>query len=186
MSILWGIVAYLIGAFPSAQLWTKISIGEDITRLGSKNPGALNTLRNAGTIPGILTLISDMLKGFLAVLPPLILGLPYEYLFVFGILAAIGHNWPIFMKFKGGKGFASTVGSLVAISLSALFILLCVIIIFLFLFNKNASKAVAFGVWILPISTTVLFESSSILLVSLVWAMVLFIKYFPDIKKFPG
>ena len=111
------LLAYLIGSFPTSFVLTKFLKGIDIRQVGSKNAGATNVLRTAGKIPALITLIIDILKGFLvvAVLAPLlypsIRELDYDFYRIFlGLVAVCGHIWPVFLGFKGGKGVAATIG----------------------------------------------------------------------------
>jgi len=111
------LLAYLIGSFPTSFVLTKFLKGIDIRQVGSKNAGATNVLRTAGKIPALITLIIDILKGFLvvAVLAPLlypsIRELDYDFYRIFlGLVAVCGHIWPVFLGFKGGKGVATTIG----------------------------------------------------------------------------
>lgn len=108
--------AYLIGSVSSAILVCKIMGLPDPRTEGSHNPGATNVLRIGGKLPAALTLIGDVLKGFLAVLAARVLT-QNEYIISMVLLAVIlGHVYPIFFKFKGGKGVATIIGGLAAFS----------------------------------------------------------------------
>lgn len=111
------VTAYLIGSFPTSYILTKIFKGIDIRQVGSKSAGATNVLRTAGKVPAVITLIIDVLKGVLVV--TLVTNFFYsfmdslEYDFyraLLGFIAICGHVWPIFLKFRGGKGVATTLG----------------------------------------------------------------------------
>lgn len=110
-------VAYLLGSFPSAYVIGRLVKGIDIRKHGSGNVGASNVFRVIGRKWGILVLLLDILKGFLAatwvapfayekspVFSPLLYGL------VIGMVTVAGHNWTIFLKFRGGKGVATSLG----------------------------------------------------------------------------
>lgn len=105
------IAIYLIAAIPTGVLLTRLMGLEDVRSKGSGNIGATNVFRVAGKLPGILTLIGDILKGFLPLLAvklwlaptPLQLGLA-------GVVAIIGHCYPVYLRFKGGKGVATALG----------------------------------------------------------------------------
>ena len=111
------ITAYLVGSIPTGFLMTRIFKGVDIRSAGSKNVGATNVYRVAGKLPGILTLIIDIGKGVLVVT---IVAQFYsnflqdlDYIFfrtLLGLTAICGHIWSVFLKFKGGKGVAATIG----------------------------------------------------------------------------
>lgn len=109
--------AYLIGSIPTGFLMTKIFSGVDIRSAGSKNVGATNVYRVAGKLPGLITLLIDIGKGVLVV--TLVVNLYYsfipdvDYIFfkaLLGLIAIFGHIWSVFLKFKGGKGVATTIG----------------------------------------------------------------------------
>lgn len=114
------ITAYLLGAIPASYLIAKAFKGVDIRKYGSGNVGATNVLRTAGKLPGILALIADMLKGIIVVtfvssfFFQFSVITDYESLrILLGFVAICGHIWTIFMKFKGGKGVATTLGVLI-------------------------------------------------------------------------
>ncbi|MFR7474539.1 MAG: glycerol-3-phosphate 1-O-acyltransferase PlsY, partial [Christensenellales bacterium] len=107
------IVCYLLGAVPFSVLFSRGMLHKDVRRYGSGNPGTSNMTRAFGIKYGLLVLLFDMAKGFGAVyLGQWIMGPLGAYL---GALCAVaGHNWPIYLKFKGGKGVATTVGVMLA------------------------------------------------------------------------
>lgn len=103
------LLAYLIGSFSSAFFIGKIFRNIDIRKYGSGNAGATNAIRVMGKKLGMVTFLLDVLKGIIAVLLcRLILGNNGGYLG--GVFAVIGHNWPVFIGFKGGKGVATSLG----------------------------------------------------------------------------
>lgn len=124
--IIFIITAYLLGAIPTSIWYGRIFHGTDIRLHGSGNAGATNTFRTFGKKAGIIVLLIDILKGVIAVLQPLfyklITGLDLELTFssfpelTLGFSAAIGHVYPIYEKFKGGKGVATLFGVVVAMS----------------------------------------------------------------------
>ncbi|MEH7460002.1 glycerol-3-phosphate acyltransferase [Bacillus pseudomycoides] len=105
------VVAYLLGSIPSALVVGKIGYGIDIREHGSGNLGGTNTFRTLGKKAGFIVTISDILKGTLATGLPLIFGLHIHPLW-FGLAAILGHIYPIFAKFRGGKAVATTAGVL--------------------------------------------------------------------------
>ena len=103
------LLSYLIGSFSSAFFIGKIFMKIDIREFGSGNAGATNAIRVMGKKLGIATFILDVFKGMLAVLiSRAILG--YNGGYIGGIFAVLGHNWPILIGFKGGKGVATSLG----------------------------------------------------------------------------
>lgn len=132
------LTAYLVGSIPNGYLLGKC-FGKDIRKQGSGNIGATNTLRSLGKAAGVLTLLLDALKGALPVVifPMLLSGdhLPVSIYqnagIFFGFAAFCGHNWTIFLKFKGGKGVATALGIFMVLSWKAMIIavILAVILI---------------------------------------------------------
>ncbi|PIV53321.1 MAG: acyl-phosphate glycerol 3-phosphate acyltransferase [Elusimicrobia bacterium CG02_land_8_20_14_3_00_37_13] len=125
--------SYLIGSIPFAYIITKTARGIDIRNFGSGNPGATNVFRVAGKTYGIITLMFDFLKGLITVsvtklfYPDLI-----SISIICGLLSIIGHNWPVWLKFRGGKGFATSLGVLLGlIPLVTFFGLITFVIIFI-------------------------------------------------------
>ncbi|MFH1837694.1 MAG: glycerol-3-phosphate 1-O-acyltransferase PlsY [Candidatus Omnitrophota bacterium] len=118
--IVFTLAAYLIGSIPTAYIFGKVLKGIDIREYGSGNVGATNVFRTVGKLPGIAVLILDAVKGTAAVvLLPMILKeiapnaeiLKYDYFYVsLGSAVIAGHIWTCFLKFKGGKGVATTAG----------------------------------------------------------------------------
>jgi glycerol-3-phosphate acyltransferase PlsY len=104
------IAGYLLGSISFSYLFGKWLKGIDIREHGSGNAGATNTLRVLGKGPAFVVLVLDALKGVLAVYLAKWLGLEEWVIVVSGLGAIIGHNWPLFFGFRGGKGIASTVG----------------------------------------------------------------------------
>ena len=105
------IVAYLLGSIPSALVVGKIGYGIDIREHGSGNLGGTNTFRTLGKKAGFIVTIADVLKGTLATALPIMFGLNIHPLW-FGLAAVLGHVYPIFAKFRGGKAVATSAGVL--------------------------------------------------------------------------
>jgi len=120
-ALLLGITAYLIGSIPTAYLMTRLVKGIDIRERGSGNVGATNVMRVLGTGFGLITLGIDALKGFAVVrwiVPAFFAGDGRFALWqIFACVTVIaGHNWMIFLNFKGGKGVATTAGAFLAMA----------------------------------------------------------------------
>lgn len=110
MSYLLLILAYLMGSVSTAIITCKLMGLPDPRTAGSNNPGATNVLRVGGKKAAAITLAGDMLKGLIPVLIGQALGLSYGWLFLIGLAAFLGHLFPIFYNFKGGKGVATALG----------------------------------------------------------------------------
>ena len=107
------VVAYLLGSFPSAFIIGKTRRNLDIRKVGSHNMGAMNTFYSVGFWWGMLVLALDIGKGMLGVGAAIWLGSPWYIKLLAGLMVLVGHNFPVFLKFKGGKGGASMIGVLV-------------------------------------------------------------------------
>ena len=110
-----GIISYLMGSIPFGFILTKIFLKKDIREIGSGNIGATNALRTGNKIIGYLTLILDILK---AVIPVLYVKFFFqESIYISSLCAFLGHVFPIWLKFRGGKGVATYVGILFSINI---------------------------------------------------------------------
>lgn len=120
--ILVALIAYLIGSVSFSVIFTKKIAGFDVREKGSKNAGSTNVLRTAGKGIAILTLICDILKGVVAVLLALGIGKMdgsehTEYLVqIAGLMVVLGHTFPVFFGFKGGKGVATSLGIILLVN----------------------------------------------------------------------
>lgn len=119
--ILQCIFAYLLGSIPSGVWIGKNFYNKDIRDYGSGNTGATNTFRILGPKAGTFALIGDVLKGTIATLIPIYFGTDIHPMFI-GLFAILGHVYPLFLKFKGGKAVATTAG--VAIAIHPLFVII--------------------------------------------------------------
>lgn len=117
LTILMVILAYLSGSLSSAVIISRLYKLPDPRLTGSGNPGATNVLRIGGTTPAILVLVGDVLKGTIPVWCSYFLGLHPISLGIIAIAACLGHIFPIFFEFKGGKGVATALGALLPIGL---------------------------------------------------------------------
>ena len=107
--------AYLLGSIPSGLIIGKTFYKIDIREHGSKNLGATNSFRTLGVKPGIVVTLMDILKGTLATLLPVFLGVENDiHPLIVGVVAVIGHMFPVFASFKGGKAVATSAGVVLA------------------------------------------------------------------------
>ena len=131
--------SYLMGSIPFGYLLTKIFLKKDIRDIGSGNIGATNALRTGNKLIGYSTLTLDVLK---AVLPVIFIKFNYpEYIYVSSLSVFIGHVFPLWLKFKGGKGVATYVGILFCINIlfGLLFISTWVLLYFIFKYSSLSS-----------------------------------------------
>ena len=109
-------VAYLIGSISSAIITCRLMGFPDPREQGSGNPGATNVMRIGGKKAATITLLGDLLKGLLPVYVAGLMGVSLELLAAIGLAAFLGHLYPVFFKFKGGKGVATSIGILLGFS----------------------------------------------------------------------
>ena len=181
--LLLGALAYLIGAFPSAYLFSRLFKGVDIRKVGSGNVGGMNTVREAGPLPGILTIIFDVGKGILAVYLASALSDNPSMALMAGFLVVLGHNFNLFLKLKGGKGLATTLGVFLALSpLTIVFLLLLMAVISLILKDTNTGAgAVAV---LIPLVLWFQYHNLAWVLVGAALAIVIVVKHVPDFASY--
>lgn len=112
VEVLWVVVAYLLGSLSSAIIVCRLMGLPDPRSEGSGNPGATNVLRIGGKKAAAFTLVGDMLKGYLPVVMAVWWQLSPEAIIAVGVAAFVGHLWPVFFGFDGGKGVATELGVL--------------------------------------------------------------------------
>ena len=131
--------SYLSGSIPFGLILAKVITGKDIRKIGSGNIGATNVFRTGSKILSILTLILDALKGFF----PVVITQKFfpEYFQISCLIVFLGHIFPLWLKFKGGKGVATYLGVLFALSyeLSILFIFTWIVVLLIFKFSSVSS-----------------------------------------------
>ncbi len=114
LAVLSIVAAYLLGSIPFAYIigkWRRV----DIRQIGDKNVGTFNVFRHEGMAAGILTLVADVGKGSLAIVAARLISGNEPVVFAAGVAAVIGHNWPVFLHFRGGRGLAVIIGALLAL-----------------------------------------------------------------------
>jgi len=153
-------VSYFLGAIPTGFLVGKIFFGKDIRREGSKNTGATNVFRVFGPLPGIAVLVIDVLKGFLPVffIPEMLfpMGALGNTPVLAGLACVAGHNWTVFLDFKGGKGVATSLGVFLALAplqtvlAASVFALVLGLTGYVSLGSLTAGVALSVFLWISP------------------------------------
>ena len=103
-------LGYWLGSIPSAYILLRLTRGADIRTMGSGNVGALNAYQQSGPVVGVAVLLADVSKGVLAVFVPLWLGAPDWARYGSAVSVVAGHTWPVFLRFRGGKGAATILG----------------------------------------------------------------------------
>jgi len=174
---------YLLGSFPTGYVMSKLLKGIDIRKFGSRNIGFTNVLRVIGTVPALVTLAGDIGKGvasvymgsffssFIPTNPCLVKGLS-------GLTSIIGHNWPLFLKFKGGKGVATSAGVFLFLTpLPFLFSLITMVVVvgftrYVSLGSIIAAISLPFFIWIYSGTQLIIY-----LLLSVLTAGIIIIKH---------
>lgn len=116
MHYLFPVIGYLIGSVSAAILVCKVAGLPDPRTQGSGNPGATNVLRVGGKGPAAITLLGDAAKGLLPVLAAMLVGIPPLWVGLTALAAVLGHLFPVFFQFRGGKGVATSFGAIFGIS----------------------------------------------------------------------
>ena len=143
-----GILSYLLGSIPFGYLFTKFFLKKDIRDVGSGNIGATNALRSGNKLIGYLTLVFDIGK---AVIPVLFVKINYpELIFLSSLCAFLGHVFPLWLKFKGGKGVATYLGILFVINISY-GIIFITIWLFIYFLSKYSSLSSILATLAIPI-----------------------------------
>ena len=143
-----GVISYLMGSIPFGFILTKIFLKKDIREIGSGNIGATNALRTGNKLIGYSTLLLDVIK---AILPVLYVKINHpELIYIASLCAFLGHVFPVWLKFKGGKGVATYVGILFTINIFLGFIF-CVSWLLVFLVSKYSSLSSLIGSLTIPV-----------------------------------
>ena len=176
------LLAYFFGSLNSSIIFSKILKLKDPREYGSKNPGATNILRSGNKTLALATLIFDMLKGFLPVFVALLFIENQIYIQIIGLCSILGHIFPIYYKFKGGKGVATSFGVILAFDIILGFICLLTWLITAFLFRYSALSAiVAFA--LLPIYTWFSYEKIITTSLYLILAIIVIYMHKTNIKN---
>lgn len=180
--VLIGLISFLIGSIPNGLIVGKLMRGVDVRQYGSKNIGATNAFRVLGPGPAILVLITDALKGMAGVyLGQVLIGSSYAQL-LGGIAAIAGHNWSIFLGFKGGRGVATGLGVIAVLVpkvTAVVFVVWAVIVLITRLVSLGSIVAAA----LVPISMYFFGEKPEILIFGIVAALFVIIRHRPNIER---
>ena len=181
MTIFVIVLAYLLGSIPSAVLIGKVFFHVDIREHGSKNPGASNSLRVFGKKFALIILMMDVAKGALAALLPIFFQLDLNPIYP-GLVAVIGHCFPIFANFRGGKAIATTAGMLLVVNVYVFIIgLVCFFgIIYITKYVFMASLFVGF----LLIGYSIYLQDTTLLIVFIFFELLLIFLHRSNISNF--
>ena len=174
-----GIISYLMGSIPFGLILTKVFLKKDIREIGSGNIGATNALRTGNKLIGYSTLILDVLK---AVIPVLYVKTNFpDVVYISALCAFIGHVFPIWLKFRGGKGVATYVGILFSINIIfGLVFGICWLIIFII--YKYSSLASLIGSLSIPVYILI-FEGLENVIFYIIMFILIFFTHRENIKR---
>ena len=192
--IIVGIVAYLIGSISFSVIISKRVAGFDVRENGSGNAGATNMLRSVGKKAAVLTLLCDALKGVLAIIFAIVAGAIAKnsdkalLVQMAGILVVVGHTYPVFFGFKGGKGVATSLGVLLMtnwkIGLICLVFALVLMALTRIVSMGSVGAAILFPVLTLFIHTNyTISEGSSYLVYSIILALIVAFNHRSNIRR---
>ena len=174
------IISYLIGSFPTAYVFGKKKINDDIREVGTKNMGALNVFHSIGKFYGFLTFLIDAIKGALPILIAFRLQFNQWWAGVCGLMAIIGHNWSIYLKFKGGKGGSTSMG-MIAMLFPAELPLSLIVFSIIYLLSRNVSLCLVFCFGLLPLITYLYSEPVTLIVISALIPTIALIRIIPAI-----
>lgn len=182
MIFLYFIISYLIGSIPGGYMVAKLSKGIDIRKYGSGNAGTTNVLRVLGKKYAIITFIFDAAKGLLVV--SILAGLGYApiYVILAGILVIVGHNWPVFFGFKGGRGIATSIGVLLGVAWQVILIILVIGLTAIY-FTRYVSLGSILGAVLLTPVMIIFGLPLPYVLFGLVMSIMAVIRHLPNLKR---
>jgi len=176
------ICAYLIGSFPSAYLAGRFRRGIDIREVGSRNVGAMNVFYKVGFVTGLLVLAVDIGKGAAAVALARWLGVPMIVELFAGVAAVIGHSFPVWLKFRGGRGGATIIGILIFLMPWGIPFYLAIFGLALLVTRfPTFSYSVAFLCF--PFVAWLIYHSGALVVFSIGISLLPGIKYIPRVKE---
>ncbi|OGN90512.1 MAG: hypothetical protein A2158_02810 [Chloroflexi bacterium RBG_13_46_14] len=181
-SIIAIVCAYLLGSLPFAYIITRKIKGEDIREVGTRNMGAMNTIYRVGFGWGLLVLLLDMAKGALAILVARWLDTPENIQLVAAGVSVIGHMFPVFLKFRGGKGGATVVGILALLMPKAIPLAVGIFILALLL-TRYPTFSYSLALLCVPFVAWLGYESGKWVLFSVILLLMVLIRYMPRLLE---
>ncbi len=189
------IISYFVGSVPTAYIFGRVLKGIDIRKFGSGNVGATNALRVLGKGPGIAVLLLDILKGFIAVV---LLGaftaqksgwINTEAVYILlGVSCICGHNWTIFLNFKGGKGIATTLGVLFGLAvkiggLDRVILLLILTWFIIFIISRIVSLSSIITAVSFPAYMVLFNQPRPLIFLSLMLSLIVIMRHKPNLAR---
>ncbi|MBF4482390.1 glycerol-3-phosphate acyltransferase [Dehalococcoides mccartyi] len=182
------LIGYFLGSIPSAYLVTRRLTGRDIRQMGGGNMGGLNTFREVGVGAGAAVVLMDLAKGALAVSVAYYLLIQNaQWVILTGFAAVIGHNWPIWLDFKGGKGLGPAFGAMLFLlpvyGLPQHLLILALLVFIPLAITRNIALATGIALFSLPFLVWYGSHSEFATLISVLLFLMIGIKFVLDNKK---
>jgi glycerol-3-phosphate acyltransferase PlsY len=143
------ITGYILGSLPTAYLAGRFLKGKDIRQMGDENAGAANVYRELGPAAGIIVFVIDAAKGAVVILIAQAANMSQVVVLFSGAFAVVGHNWPVFLGFRGGRGVSTTIGVL-AVLVTIPMLVLALPTILILVLKRNVTPSMAFLFIALP------------------------------------
>ena len=175
------LLSYLLGSIPSGVIFAKIFNLEDLRTIGSGNTGTTNVLRTGNYTAAALTLIFDFGKACLTIYLTLLFN--DDLVFISSVVVLIGHIFPVWLRFKGGKGFASYLGIISMINIY-LFLLISLVWLIVFFYKKISSLAALFSCLSCILLSIIIFKSNVTLVIVL--TIIIILTHRENIKRLIG
>ena len=175
------LAGYFLGAIPFGVLVAKL-FKVDIQKVGSGNIGATNVFRSVGAAPGIAVFILDLLKGTAATFLAIIYLIDPWLVVAAGLLSILGHMFPVFLRFKGGKGSAVGLGVLLAMA-PDVFVLSIILVALLIALTRYVSIASIFGSMATTLLMLLFNKPLPYILVTLLATLLILYKHIPNMKR---
>ena len=176
------ISSYLMGAFPTAYIMGRLRKGIDIREVGSRNMGAANVIYQVGLAEGLLVLVVDVGKGAAAILLARWLEVPLAIQLLAGAAAVVGHAFPVFLKFRGGKGGAACVGALAVLMPQGIPIFLGIFTIVL-LISRYPTFSFSVSLLSVPFFAWLIYHSAALVVFTVIMELILGIRYIPRMRE---
>ena len=180
--LLFIIAAYLVGSIPTSIVLARLFLRDDIRKSGSGNIGATNAARILGKKFGALTFLGDLLKGFLPVCAGTLIYNSPTLTATFGLAAFLGHIFPVYLNFKGGKGVATAFGIFLCLAPSVILVELLIFVLVAFLW-RYVSLASLTASTTIPFLLLAFSYPPPVILLSIIMAILIFIKHRANIKR---
>jgi len=182
VAILGLIIGYLLGSVPTAYIVSRARRGIDIRTVGSGNVGGANVMREIGILEGVFVGLFDIAKGAAAILIAQALSVSELWIFGAGFAAVLGHNFPVFTGFRGGRGSATIIGIFLVLAPTAALVTLAVVAVPFFA-SRRFVGAIIIGFALLPLVAWLLEGSLSLVRYALAIDLFMLTRNLPDIRQ---